>query len=62
MAPHGPPADQLRAISQVTHSLVAEQYRVLNDDLLPALAAFLTYLVMIALLLWRPDGLFARSR
>ncbi len=32
------PADQLRAISHTTHALVAEQYRVLNDDLLPALA------------------------
>ncbi len=32
------PADQLRAISLTTHALVAEQYRVLNDDLLPALA------------------------
>jgi branched-chain amino acid transport system permease protein len=30
--------------------------------LLPAIAAFLTYLVMIALLLWRPDGLFAKTR
>ena len=30
--------------------------------LLPAIAAFLTYLVMIALLLWRPDGLFAKAR
>jgi branched-chain amino acid transport system permease protein len=30
--------------------------------LLPTIAAFLTYLVMIALLLWRPDGLFAKAR
>jgi branched-chain amino acid transport system permease protein len=30
--------------------------------LLPAIAAFLTYLVMIALLLWRPEGLFAKTR
>lgn len=29
---------------------------------LPGIAAFLTYLVMIALLLWRPDGLFAKAR
>jgi polyphosphate kinase len=30
--------DQLRAISAGAHALVAEQYRVLNDELLPALA------------------------
>ena len=30
--------DQLRAISAGAHELVAEQYRVLNDELLPALA------------------------
>ena len=39
---HGPdqmaPQDQLRAISAGAHALVAEQYRVLNDVLLPQLA------------------------
>ncbi|MEQ8661951.1 MAG: RNA degradosome polyphosphate kinase, partial [Gammaproteobacteria bacterium] len=34
-----PPAEQLRAISSAAHGLVAEQYRVLNEVLLPALAA-----------------------
>jgi polyphosphate kinase len=33
-----PPTEQLRAISLTAHALVAEQYRVLNDELLPALA------------------------
>ncbi|MEQ8496124.1 MAG: polyphosphate kinase 1 [Gammaproteobacteria bacterium] len=33
------PAEQLRAISSAAHALVAEQYRVLNEELLPALAA-----------------------
>jgi polyphosphate kinase len=32
-----PPAEQLRAISESTHALVEEQYRVLNDELLPNL-------------------------
>jgi branched-chain amino acid transport system permease protein len=30
--------------------------------LLPGISAFLVYLLMIVLLLWRPDGLFARAR
>lgn len=30
--------------------------------LVPDISAFLTYLVMIVLLLWRPDGLFARVK
>jgi branched-chain amino acid transport system permease protein len=30
--------------------------------LVPDIAAFLTYLILIAVLLWRPDGLFAKSR
>jgi branched-chain amino acid transport system permease protein len=30
--------------------------------LMPSISAFLTYLVMIAVLLWRPDGLFAKTR
>ncbi len=30
--------------------------------LLPAIGAFLVYLLMIGLLLWRPEGLFARAR
>ncbi len=29
---------------------------------LPGIAAFLTYLVMIGLLLWRPNGLFSKAR
>ena len=33
-----PPADVLEAISEGVHGLVAEQYRVLNEILLPALA------------------------
>ena len=33
------PVEQLRAISQSAHALVAEQYRVLNEELLPLLAA-----------------------
>jgi polyphosphate kinase len=33
-----PPGEQLRAISQLAHALVADQYRVLNEELLPALA------------------------
>ncbi|MEX2481747.1 MAG: polyphosphate kinase 1 [Gammaproteobacteria bacterium] len=32
------PVEQLRAISQSAHALVAEQYRVLNEELLPLLA------------------------
>ncbi|MGE0486757.1 MAG: polyphosphate kinase 1 [Gammaproteobacteria bacterium] len=32
------PAEQLRAISETAHALVAEQYRVLNEELLPQLA------------------------
>src|SRR5690606_31712229 len=32
------PVEQLRAISQSAHALVAEQYRVLNEELLPQLA------------------------
>lgn len=35
MAPH----EQLRAISDVAHGLVEEQYRVLNEEVLPRLAA-----------------------
>ncbi len=42
-APAGPdmltPQHVLSAISQKTHELVAEQYRLLNDDLIPALQA-----------------------
>jgi polyphosphate kinase len=34
-----PPADALRRISEMARGLVEEQYRALNDDLLPALAA-----------------------
>lgn len=34
-----PPHEQLKAISETAHRLVAEQYRVLNDELLPRLAA-----------------------
>ena len=34
-----PPADQLRAIAQVAHELLDEQYRVLNELLLPRLDA-----------------------
>lgn len=30
--------------------------------LMPAVSAFMVYLLMIAVLLWRPDGLFARAR
>lgn len=33
------PTEALRAISRRAHGLVDEQYRVLNDDLIPALAA-----------------------
>lgn len=33
------PVEQLRAISQSAHALVAEQYRMLNEELLPLLAA-----------------------
>ncbi len=33
-----PPVEQLRLISATTHDLVSEQYRVLNDELMPALA------------------------
>lgn len=33
------PTEQLRAISQTAHELVEDQYRVLNDELLPALSA-----------------------
>src|SRR5262245_33781860 len=33
------PQEMLRRISVVAHELVAEQYRVLNEELLPALAA-----------------------
>ena len=32
------PAEQLKRISETTHALVAEQYRVLNDILIPKLA------------------------
>ncbi len=41
-APFGPdnmtPAEVLKQISSQTHELVTEQYRILNDDLIPALA------------------------
>lgn len=30
--------------------------------LVPGISAFMVYLLMIAVLLWRPDGLFARAR
>jgi len=30
------PAEQLAAIDRRTHELVAEQYRILNDEVLPA--------------------------
>jgi polyphosphate kinase len=33
------PQEQLQRVSQVAHELVREQYRVLNDELLPVLAA-----------------------
>src|SRR5881275_1742978 len=33
------PADQLAAIERRVHELVAEQYRILNDEVLPGLAA-----------------------
>jgi len=40
--PNGPdqmsPAEQLRSIGQVVHALVAEQYQILNDVLIPELA------------------------
>ena len=32
------PAEQLKAISAATHAMVEEQYRILNDELLPLLA------------------------
>jgi polyphosphate kinase len=42
-APSGPdnisPADVLKTISTQAHDLVSEQYRLLNDELMPALAA-----------------------
>jgi polyphosphate kinase len=34
-----PPADALKRISEAAHALVEAQYRTLNEDLLPALAA-----------------------
>jgi branched-subunit amino acid ABC-type transport system permease component len=30
--------------------------------LLPEIAAFLTYLILIAVLLWRPNGLFSKPQ
>jgi branched-chain amino acid transport system permease protein len=30
--------------------------------LLPGIAAFLTYLILIGVLLWRPDGLFSKPQ
>src|SRR3989442_8194323 len=33
------PAEQLAAIDRRAHELVAEQYRILNDEVLPGLAA-----------------------
>ncbi len=34
-----PPAEQLAQVSRAVHEIIAEQYALLNDDILPALAA-----------------------